>query len=90
MKKTIYILVAFSTYDWSFETSVHDTIEQAREAQWQWLERCCNYLGIEKPTKDELYEGENEDFYYNEDSEFMSISACEDRYSTIEVKEIKI
>lgn len=93
MKKKIYIFVSFSTYDWSFETSVHDTIEEAREAQWQWFERCCKYLGIEKPTKDEMCDGENGNFYYNEDSEYMSISplnACEDRYSTIEIKEINV
>ena len=91
MKKTIYVLVTFTSYDYAFTSSVHTTIEDARKAQMKWLEGTCKLYGIPVPTKEELMEGTNDDFFYNEDSEYLcSYDVCYDNYSTIEIHEIEI
>lgn len=91
MKKTIYVLVSFTTYDFSFASSVHYTLEDARKAQMKWLEDTCKFYEIPVPTKDELMEGTNDSFFYNEDSEYLcSYGTCYDNYSTIEIHDIEI
>ncbi len=91
MKKKIYVLVTFTTYDYSFTSSAHATLEDARTAQMKWLEATCNLFGLPVPTKDELMEGTNEDFFYNEDTEYLcSCDLSYDNYSTIEIHEIEI
>ena len=91
MKKKIYVFVAFSTYDWAFKSSVHKTLEEARKAQMDWLKEVCKFYGLNIPTRDELLKGTNDDFYYNEDNEYLSTSCnCNDEYSTIEIHEIEI
>ncbi len=91
MEKTIYVLVTFTTYDYTFTSSVHNTIKEAREAQMKWLEETCKLFGVPMPTKDELIKGTNSDFFYNEDGEYLfSYGVCYDNYSTIETHEIEI
>ena len=90
MKKKIFVFVAFSTYDCSFSSSVHNSLEEARNAQMDWLKEVCEFYKIKRPTKDELMEGTNDDFFYNEDNEYLSTSCtCNDEYSTIEIHEIE-
>lgn len=56
-----------------------------------WLKKVCESYGTKMPTKDELMKGTNDDFYYNEDNEYLSTSCCcDDEYSTIEIHEIEI
>lgn len=91
MKKKIFVFMSFSTYDWSFSSSVHNSLEEARQAQMDWLKKVCESYGTKMPTKDELMKGTNDDFYYNEDNEYLSTSCCcDDEYSTIEIHEIEI
>ncbi len=91
MKKKIYVLVTFTTYNYTFTSSVHKNLEEAREAQMKWLEDICKSYGIPVPTKESLMEGNNEDFLYNEDSEYLCFyGVCDDSYSTIEIQEIEI
>lgn len=91
MKKKIYVFMTFSNYSFDFTSSAHDTIEAAREAQMKWLEDTCKFYGLTVPTKDELMEGNNDDFFYNEDNENLCIyGSCYDEYSTINIHEIEI
>ena len=91
MKKTIYMLVTFTTYNYEFTSSVHTTLEDARKAQMKWLEDTCKFYGIPVPTKDALMKGKDDDFFYNEDSEYLChYGCCDDNYSTIEIHEIEI
>ena len=55
-----------------------------------WMRKRAEYWGLNVPTMDELYCGENEKFYYNEDIEYLTIDSEEREYSTIEIKDIKI
>lgn len=92
MKKTIYIFVSFSLHDWDFETSVHETLEEAKAAQWEWLEYKCIELGWKIPEKDSLYNCKDERFKYKKDKEYIKLRVpdCTDEISTIEIKEITI
>lgn len=91
MKKKIYVFMAFSTNDWCFTSSVHNSLEEARQAQMDWLKETCEFYQLEMPTKEELMKGTNDDFYYNEDNEYLSTSCCcDDEYSTIEIHEIEL
>lgn len=91
MKKKIYVLVTFTTYNYEFTSSVHATIEDARLAQMKWLAETCKLFGIETPTKDELMNGESDEFFYNEDTEYLcSYGTCYENYSTIEIHDIEI
>ena len=93
MKKTIYVLITFETECWGFGSSIHNSIEEAREAQMEWLKKEWGlYRKRPFPTKDEIYLGKCQDIFYNEDNEYMSFQAGEycDSYSTIEIHEIEI
>lgn len=91
MKKKIYVFMSFTTYDFSFASSVHHTIEDARKAQMKWIEDTCKFYKIPVPTKDELMEGDNENFMSDKESDYISTYGKDyEDYSTIEPHEIEI
>lgn len=90
-RRRIYILVIFQKNVNGFASSVHYSLKDAREAQMYWMRERAEYYGLDVPTMDELYEGTDETFYYNEDTETLIIDIIPDaEYSTIEIKDIKI
>lgn len=93
MKKKIFVLISFETDGWNFASSIHNTLEEAREAQMNWLKKEWGFYRKDTPpTKDEIYEGKDESVYYSEDGEYMSINFGDfcDSYSKIETHEIEI
>lgn len=56
-----------------------------------WLKETCEFYQLEMPTKEELMKGTNDNFFYNEDNEYLSTCCtCYEEYSTIEIHEIEI
>lgn len=93
MKKKIFVLISFETDGYEFASSIHNTLEEAREAQMNWLKKEWGFYRKDTPpTKDEIYEGKDESIYYSEDGEYMSINFGDfcDSYSQIETHEIEI